>query len=96
VDDETDHQTERVDDDMALAAIDLLACVEAPETPLSVVLTDWLLWCRPSCKEFLILLACDRVRSSFSGLNVRRSQKPRAGMEISGSGPNLSIVLGGT
>jgi len=29
----------------------------------------------------------------LSGLDVRRIQKPRAGMEISGSGPNLDTEL---
>jgi hypothetical protein len=29
MDDETDHQTERVNDDVTLAALDLLACVKA-------------------------------------------------------------------
>jgi hypothetical protein len=39
VNDEPHHQAERVDDDMALAAFDLLACVIAAIPPLSVVLT---------------------------------------------------------
>lgn len=32
----------RVGDDVALAPLDLLARIEAPQTPLSLVFTDWL------------------------------------------------------
>ncbi|PII37644.1 hypothetical protein T190_31000 [Sinorhizobium meliloti CCBAU 01290] len=39
---EADHQPERVDNDVALAALNLLACIKATEPPLSVVLTLWL------------------------------------------------------
>ena len=37
-----DRQAERVDGDMALAALDLLGGVEAARPAASVVLTDWL------------------------------------------------------
>jgi len=40
--DETDRQTERVDDAVALAAHDLLSGIKARIPPLSVVLIDWL------------------------------------------------------
>src|SRR6056297_251365 len=48
--------------------------------------------CRPWCKKFLTLLACDRVRSSVRPL-CAAFQKPRAGMVISGSGPYLKNEL---
>jgi hypothetical protein len=38
----TDQQTQRVGDNLALAAFDLLAGIIAGGPPLSVVLTDWL------------------------------------------------------
>jgi hypothetical protein len=48
--------------------------------------------CRPWCKNFLAyvrVIDCGLL----SGLDVRRFQKPRAGMVISGSTPNLSKEL---
>jgi hypothetical protein len=48
--------------------------------------------CRPWCKSFLTyvrVIDCGLL----SGLDVRRFQKPRAGMVISGSGPNLREEL---
>ena len=37
-----DRQAERIDGDMALAALDFLGGIEAARPPASVVLTDWL------------------------------------------------------
>ncbi len=48
--------------------------------------------CRPGCKKFLTfgeVIECGLL----SGLIVRHFQKPRAGMVISGLGPNLSDEL---
>jgi hypothetical protein len=40
--DHTEEQPEGIDEDMALAALDLLPRIIAADPPLSVVLTDWL------------------------------------------------------
>ena len=41
-DDDAEEQPERIDEDMALAPLDLFARIKAADPPFSVVLTDWL------------------------------------------------------
>ena len=42
VDNDREDQSERVDDDMPLASLDLLAAIVTAQPPFSVVFTDWL------------------------------------------------------
>jgi len=63
--DQSDNETQGVDDQMAFPSIDLLASIVSPKPPFSVVFTDWLsmmaalgVGCRPQAFR-----TCSRRRS---------------------------------
>ena len=72
MDDHRQHQTDRIDEQMALAAVQFLGAIVAARPPFSVVLADWL--------SRMAALGCAwrpaRCRTTSRSSSLSRSQVP--------------------